>query len=123
MKFKRWAGNLLVGLASVASPLVVLPKNEERAAPATEKTTEYEKDAVYDDEYAGEVFYRGLPVFNREGERTWLEAGAMYVEGQITLGNGEPLMCWRDSRWKGPKCTKLGERGNDPTIFAKGVTP
>lgn len=120
MNIKDRAINWWLTALAAFAPAPILPTTREKDTAPTQQEARYaEEDADYDDEYAGEIFYRGLPILDENGMRTTLLMGNQYVEGVVTLSNGEPLMVWRDARWEAsgkPKCTKWGEPGNDLTL-------
>lgn len=98
MKWPMRLKQLAFLLAAILSPSAATPRaeREKGAPPVPVEQGEFPGDADFDEDYQGEPFYRGLPIFDKDGERSTLHPGKDYVEGQMQLPSGDILMCWRE---------------------------
>lgn len=102
----------LLWLAALVAPGVALPaaKRIRGSAPVEITQTELEDDVDLDEDYQGEEFYRGLPIFDKAGNRCTLHPGKEYVDSYLQLPSGHILQCWR-------------EQGHAPVVIDKSRIP
>lgn len=85
-------------LGALVAPGVALPaaKRVRGEAPVEVTQGEFEDDVDLDEDYQGEQFYRGLPIFDKKNERCTLNPGKTYHESFMQLSNGLVMQCWRE---------------------------
>lgn len=101
----------LAGLLALLSPGAATPKTPvRRDEPTSAVEKDLEEEIDLDESYNQEQFYRGMPIFNKKGQRDFLRPGRSYTDGVWFMPGGNALMIYIDQA--APSTTIEGPLGN-----------
>ena len=92
-----------VGLVAAFSP-VAAPRTgtDEKKIDAGLIQPQHDEDEDYREEYQGDPFYQGLPIFDKDGNRSCLLPGKEYRNAVAWAPNGQHMMCYAEIGYKCP---------------------